>query len=193
VTYVYFIASPDGSAVKIGVANEPRQRLSAMQVSVHDGQLSLLATMPGDERYEASLHERFASHRMQGEWFRRDGDLATFIEMVASIPAPSTARPRKRAKADLKAFTPDPEREAEFQSLVADYEAKVKEVVMRIGPAKFAEFYGVKTYMVVHAINKMNGRRFPAEWLTAFKHLASPSDHALVAKATMAMSRCEWP
>jgi hypothetical protein len=32
-----------------------------------------LATLPGDQNYEKSLHQRFAEYRLKGEWFGSSG------------------------------------------------------------------------------------------------------------------------
>lgn len=42
--------------------------------------LKTYAVLPGGLNEEASLHRRFKAYRLNGEWFRRAGSLATWIE-----------------------------------------------------------------------------------------------------------------
>lgn len=80
--FVYFIQRVDGTGpIKIGVADDVPRRLGGIQTS-HPEPLHVLAVMRGGVSMERSLHERFASLRMQGEWFRPEPDLLAFIEVV---------------------------------------------------------------------------------------------------------------
>jgi hypothetical protein len=68
---VYVIGTLDGSAVKIGVANDPEKRLRELQVGNHE-ELVLVETMwgKGDPRpLEAGIHERLSDFHIRGEWF----------------------------------------------------------------------------------------------------------------------------
>ncbi len=80
-SYVYFIT--DGEAIKIGKANNPKSRLSALQTS-HHKPLVILATMPGGEELERELHRIFDAYRLRGEWFRDCSPLREFIESHSS-------------------------------------------------------------------------------------------------------------
>lgn len=71
---VYFIQKGYGS-VKIGVAEDPERRLRELQTGNH-GRLHLIAKLPCPSRaaafaLERQMHERFASDRLQGEWFHK--------------------------------------------------------------------------------------------------------------------------
>ena len=43
------------------------------------GEVVLLATLPGDATDEFSVHYSFADQRIEGEWFRLEGELAEFV------------------------------------------------------------------------------------------------------------------
>lgn len=66
---VYFIGGEVG-AIKIGYSTYPLNRLAAM----HMGSpipLRILALVRGSKAMERSYHQRFAAHRLHGEWFER--------------------------------------------------------------------------------------------------------------------------
>jgi hypothetical protein len=46
-------------------------------------QREVLATMPGTIRTEHDLHQRFATARHKGEWFRKSPELLAFIDQIA--------------------------------------------------------------------------------------------------------------
>ena len=79
---VYFIRSEKTHAIKIGfTAGQVEKRLSSLQTA-HPYKLQLLATIPGTLEYEKSLHERFASFRLEGEWFQPHPDILAFISVI---------------------------------------------------------------------------------------------------------------
>jgi hypothetical protein len=63
---VYFVLA--GDRIKIGKAARVGQRLRELQTGSPQ-KLVLVAVAPGGLAEEAELHERFAAHRIQGEWF----------------------------------------------------------------------------------------------------------------------------
>jgi hypothetical protein len=73
---VYFVAG--ARSVKIGHSVFPEARLQQLQTGSPVA-LRLLGTVPGGVAEERALHERFASLRTHGEWFRCEGDLANFL------------------------------------------------------------------------------------------------------------------
>lgn len=80
--YVYFIRSEKTHAIKIGfTADQVEKRLSSLQTA-HPYKLQLLATLPGTREYEKSLHDRFSSYRLEGEWFNPHPDLLAFISVI---------------------------------------------------------------------------------------------------------------
>ena len=91
---VYFIATPGGKAVKIGVAVSPLKRLGDLQTGSPE-RLTLLGVLPGGVRLEKELHVRFAQHRLLGEWY--DGKI---LKDVASLLTDHVAlvQPRRKSR-----------------------------------------------------------------------------------------------
>lgn len=79
-TAVYFIRSPQG--IKIGVSNNPEGRLRVLQTS-HTEPLELLAFIEGGKDLESEYHERFAEHRIRGEWFSPHPNILAEIERLS--------------------------------------------------------------------------------------------------------------
>jgi hypothetical protein len=66
---VYMIqAGGKGGSVKIGVTDDVEKRLRNMQTGNHQA-LAVIRLFEGGEAEERQLHERFADHRLSGEWF----------------------------------------------------------------------------------------------------------------------------
>jgi hypothetical protein len=68
--FVYFVRCVD-DLVKIGVAGDVNDRLSALQVGC-PYELKLWGTLRGGPRAEQALHAAFAYYRFRGEWFSMD-------------------------------------------------------------------------------------------------------------------------
>lgn len=79
---VYFIQPLGGGLVKIGSSRNPEGRLQRMQTG-SPVLLRLVGLMPGGTPAELELHERFAEHRVRGEWFRPAPEL---LELIAEHP-----------------------------------------------------------------------------------------------------------
>lgn len=84
---IYFIQPVDGGSIKIGKANSPPDRLRELQTGSPD-RLKIIGMMQGDEATEYALHDLFARHRLDGEWFSPDDDLTEFIETVVNSRNP---------------------------------------------------------------------------------------------------------
>lgn len=78
-TFVYFVQSGDDGAIKIGWSSDPDNRISDLQTG-NPVVLRLLCCLIGGASIERALHERFANHRLQGEWFAPHEDILLFIE-----------------------------------------------------------------------------------------------------------------
>lgn len=77
-TGTVYVAGYDGF-VKIGfTAGAVNARVEALQTGC-PVKIEVLWQTPGSFHLERALHERFAPLRAQGEWFRREGDLAEWI------------------------------------------------------------------------------------------------------------------
>lgn len=79
---VYFIAAGSGP-IKIGMAANPKNRCKELQTSHHE-KLSVLVTCAGGSEMERAYHERFAAHRLHGEWFDRHPDILAEIERLTN-------------------------------------------------------------------------------------------------------------
>ena len=78
--YVYFIGGEVG-AIKIGYSKAPKERLTTLQIG-SPIPLAILASFAGSMADEARLHERYAAHRLHGEWFERHPDILEEIERL---------------------------------------------------------------------------------------------------------------
>lgn len=166
-TYVYFIANRRRGLIKIGTSEDPRTRLLSLSNGGIDS-LHLVAVVPGDERYESALHERFEHLRVAGEWFRHQGDLEAFLSLLPSVDL--EARPhriRQRVKPSLSK-----EQKALITSQHADWLNEIRDAVYAIGISDFADAIGVDCGDVVRALNG-NGRYFRFDWWLALRHLRS--------------------
>lgn len=64
---IYFIRS--GEYVKIGVSDNPRGRITAIQTS-NPNPIEVLGIVPGSYDLEAELHQRFSFLHHKNEWFQ---------------------------------------------------------------------------------------------------------------------------
>lgn len=70
-----------GSYVKIGISANVMERLASLQTGAPE-KIVLYAVLDGWAAEETALHRRFAQYRLNGEWFRKDGELAEWIDDV---------------------------------------------------------------------------------------------------------------
>lgn len=84
VSCVYFVQEREDGPIKIGVSTA--YGLAARVSGIQNGNsraLILRRVVRGDYGTEAALHERFAQHRIRGEWFAPHPDV-----VAAATPAP---------------------------------------------------------------------------------------------------------
>lgn len=68
--WVYFIGDASADTVKIGWSKDnPERRLAQLQTG-NSEQLHLYGAIPGTQRDEKALHERFIGLHLRGEWFK---------------------------------------------------------------------------------------------------------------------------
>jgi len=80
--YIYFIQAVDGTGpIKIGSSDKPLCRLSQCS-SWSPVPLKIIATVKGGLYHERALHERFAEHRLHGEWFAPAQELHLLIAQI---------------------------------------------------------------------------------------------------------------
>lgn len=90
--FIYVIGprNRDGM-VKIGWSKAPKRRLATLQVA-HPEKLSLLATVPGTQAQEKTIHWRCRAARKGGEWFIRSNGVEVLIrDMRDGKPADGLA------------------------------------------------------------------------------------------------------
>lgn len=84
--YIYIIGAVELSAVKVGVASNPKSRLGALQTG-NPFRLSILDTFEGTGESEKKLHAKLKAYRMSGEWFDiPSDDPVGFIRKIANEP-----------------------------------------------------------------------------------------------------------
>lgn len=76
----YFIQDPRGR-IKIGIAENPRQRLRQLQTG-NPEKLVLLGCIEDD--HEKDLHHKFRKYRVGGEWFTAEKELVEYVEQILS-------------------------------------------------------------------------------------------------------------
>lgn len=85
---IYFIQQGDAGPIKIGWSKNVRSRLAGLQTA-NPYPLRLLLVLDGEERDERRLHDWFGTERLNGEWFKSDGEVAAFIASKLAKPSPS--------------------------------------------------------------------------------------------------------
>ena len=83
-TYVYFIATKRKNAVKIGIANNPDQRLKTFQTANYEELIILRVIKVANRdmafKLEKALHQKFKKYHIRGEWFKLTPTVVKFIE-----------------------------------------------------------------------------------------------------------------
>lgn len=74
---VYFIQAGENGPIKIGHAKNALVRFKELQVASHQT-LTLLGLVDGGANEERAFHEKFAAHRVRGEWFAPVAELVNF-------------------------------------------------------------------------------------------------------------------
>lgn len=80
---VYFVE--DGDAIKIGYGGHPTTRLGGLQVG-NPRPLTLLGSYHATLADEKTLHDRFSTHWIRGEWFRDNPELRELIATRCLAP-----------------------------------------------------------------------------------------------------------
>lgn len=79
--YVYFIQRADGGPIKIGTAERPDRRLTALQAANPDV-LVIRAVCLGGRAAEQVLHGHFAESRIRNEWFEPTPELLAVLDRL---------------------------------------------------------------------------------------------------------------
>lgn len=80
---VYFIATADRSMVKIGISENPLNRLGSL-MAWSPVNLDILATAPGRVQDERAIQGYFISQYSHREWFRANPEMLVDIAAVAA-------------------------------------------------------------------------------------------------------------
>ncbi len=104
-TVVYFLQCSLTRRVKIGCTEDLTTRILAIN-SANCAPARLIAVISGGVDVETYLHQRFASDRLNGEWFRPSEDLSGLAEAACfgrfpyrEVAAPSRQQPRDYSSA----------------------------------------------------------------------------------------------
>ncbi|MET4184936.1 hypothetical protein ABIB94_007065 [Bradyrhizobium sp. JR7.2] len=88
-SFVYFIQVGVDGPIKIGISDDPTERMGSLQCGC-PWRLRIIGAAPGAFENEEDLHKRFADIRMEGEWFHPSKAL---LAEIAHILAPEFAWP----------------------------------------------------------------------------------------------------
>lgn len=92
--WVYLIGSPASRLVKIGLSNNPAERLADLQVG-SPVPLMILWQTQGGQGLESALHRYFRSYRAHGEWFDFGAESATALVATAAVLLGYRAQPKR--------------------------------------------------------------------------------------------------
>ncbi len=93
---VYFIQSGNDGPIKIGQTTNLLNRLRGLQTSIPHKVNLIGAT---ENVSESSLHRRFQSHRLHGEWF---APVPEILELAASYALPEDPRAFIRGRSKMR-------------------------------------------------------------------------------------------
>lgn len=82
---VYFIRAATGQ-IKIGIAQDAGRRLASLR-TMSPVALEFAAVVVGGQELEYAYHQRFAAHRLHGEWFAPHPDILAEIDRLNGAPA----------------------------------------------------------------------------------------------------------
>jgi len=75
---VYFAEDTQTNNIKIGFTSNLPQRLRKLKNANHT-KIRLLAVVPGNNKLEQALHDKFQSCQVQGEWYKQTAELNFYI------------------------------------------------------------------------------------------------------------------
>lgn len=81
---VYFLENRGNRTIKIGTSGDLKARTEALTRQTQQP-LTLLLSIPGDRKLEATLHQAFSDSRQSGEWFHDSPRLRQFIQVLEDL------------------------------------------------------------------------------------------------------------
>ena len=75
---IYFIQCTVTGYVKVGHSYDPMYRAKTLQVG-NPFKLELVATIMGNQTYEAQIHKRLEPYHIRGEWFNPCEEMVEYI------------------------------------------------------------------------------------------------------------------
>lgn len=83
--FVYFAQEDNDNRIKIGSAKNPKERMNSLGTGV-PGNLTLLASTPGDSKIERQIQNKFEKYQIRKEWFNPAPELIKFIVELNAQP-----------------------------------------------------------------------------------------------------------
>ena len=124
--YVYAIGNEN--IVKIGFSLRPDRRLSKVS-SDSPLEVNLLGFVPGGRDKELALHNKFSSYRVNGEWFRNEGDVAIFVATLPKVEAPRKIVRNRHVSALSEWMNANQMTETKFSSLVGVTQGTISRIL----------------------------------------------------------------
>lgn len=94
---VYFLAADSLGMVKIGTTRNLEQRLMDIRISC-PVPIRVVYQRPGGHRMETEFHRRFAAQWSHGEWFRMEGELRDFLDVMTKEAETRSAAEMQRRR-----------------------------------------------------------------------------------------------
>jgi hypothetical protein len=89
-SWVYFVQMGDEGPVKIGTSVDVLKRVVGLSTA-SPYPLYIRAVTPGYVNVERAYHDRFADHRLSGEWFEPAPQILDTAQLLAGLNAPAMA------------------------------------------------------------------------------------------------------
>ena len=81
--FIYVMGNTEAKICKIGVSIDPYKRLIGVQTGC-PYIIEIIKIFKGSYTIEKALHKKYAGYKLNGEWFRFEGELKTAIEMAST-------------------------------------------------------------------------------------------------------------
>ncbi|MDD2468550.1 MAG: GIY-YIG nuclease family protein [Desulfobulbus sp.] len=82
--FIYFMQNGEKGPIKIGITFDVQRRLAQAQTFNYQP-ITLLGEIPGDQRLETALLNRFSSYHLSGEWFAFNDELYNLARGIFDV------------------------------------------------------------------------------------------------------------